>query len=158
MSVDWAQVFSGTNRPPSAVMMGWRLIAIDAEAGEIDVAFEGKPEFRNPAGYVQGGMIAAMMDDAMGPLLVAHTGGKKYPSTIDLHTHYLRPVPVGPVTVKARVVRLGRQIAFLEAELFERSGKLAARSRASAALIEGIFGKGDRAPAGNNADQEATNG
>lgn len=134
----------GVPMPPSAVMMGWRLVSLDAEAGEMEVAFEGKPEFRNPAGYVQGGIIAAMMDDAMGPLLVAHTGGRKYPSTIDLHTHYLRPVPVGPVSVRARVVRLGRQIAFLEAELFERSGKLAARSRASAALIEGIFGKADK--------------
>jgi uncharacterized protein (TIGR00369 family) len=145
---------NGVPMPPSAVMMGWRLISLDAAAGEMEVGFEGKPEFRNPAGYVQGGIIAAMMDDAMGPLLVAHTGGRKYPSTIDLHTHYLRPVPVGPVTVKARVVRLGRQIAFLEAELFERSGKLAARGRASAALIEGIFGKGDRAPADDTAEEK----
>lgn len=153
-----APQIGGVPMPPSAVMMGWRLISIDAEAGEMEVGFEGKPEFRNPAGYVQGGIIAAMMDDAMGPLLVAHTGGRKYPSTIDLHTHYLRPVPVGPVTVKARVVRLGRQIAFLEAELFERSGKLAARGRASAALIEGIFGKGDRVPAGDETAEEKTDG
>jgi uncharacterized protein (TIGR00369 family) len=148
----------GVPMPPSAVMMGWRLIALDAAAGEMEVGFEGKPEFRNPAGYVQGGIISAMMDDAMGPLLVAHTQGRKYPSTIDLHTHFLRPVPVGPVTVKARVVRLGRQIAFLEAELYERSGKLAARSRASAALIEGIFGKGDRARAQHAADKESPHG
>jgi len=148
----------GVPMPPSSILMGWRLISIDAQAGEMEVGFEGKPEFRNPAGYIQGGIIAAMMDDAMGPLLVAHTGGRHYPSTIDLHTHFLRPVPVGSVTVKARVVRLGRQIAFLEAELFERSGKLAARSRASAALIEGIFGKGDRAPADNTTHQETTNG
>ncbi len=130
--------------PPSAVMMGWRLISLDAEGGEMEVAFDGKPEFRNPAGYVQGGMLSAMMDDAMGPLLVVHTGGRFYPSTIDLNTQFLRPVPVGPVSVKARVIRLGRQIAFLEAELFERNGKLAARSRASAALVEGIFGKADK--------------
>ena len=134
----------GMPMPPSAVLMGWRLVSLDAEAGEMEVAFEGKPEFRNPAGYVQGGIIAAMMDDTMGPLLVAHTGGRKYPSTIDLHTHYLRPVPVGPVSVKARVVRLGRQIAFLEAELFERRGRLAARGQASAMLVEGLFGRADR--------------
>ncbi len=139
-----APTIGGMPMPPSAVLMGWRLVWLDAEAGEMEVAFEGKPEFRNPAGYVQGGIIAAMMDDTMGPLLVAHTGGRKYPSTIDLHTHYLRPVPVGPVSVKARVVRLGRQIVFLEAELFERSGKLAARAQASAALMEGLFGRADR--------------
>jgi uncharacterized protein (TIGR00369 family) len=137
-------MIGGVPMPPSARMMGWRLIHLDADAGEMEVAFEGKPEFRNPAGYVQGGIIAAMMDDTMGPLVVAHTGGRKYPSTIDLHTHYLRPVPVGPVSVKAKVVRLGRQIVFLEAELFEGRGRLAARGRASAMLVEGIFGKAER--------------
>ena len=139
-----APTLAGMPMPPSAILMGWRLVSLDAEAGEMEVAFEGKPEFRNPAGYVQGGIIAAMMDDTMGPLLVAHTGGRKYPSTIDLHTHYLRPVPVGPVSVKARVVRLGRQIAFLEAELFEHRGRLAARGQASAMLVEGLFGKADK--------------
>lgn len=139
-----APSIGGVPLPPSAAMLGWRLVAMDAEAGTAEIGFEGKPEFRNPAGYLQGGIMAAMMDDAMGPLLVVHTGGKFYPSTIDLHTHYLRPVPIGPVSVKARVVKLGRTVAFLEAELFGPDGELAARSTASAALVQGIFGKADR--------------
>lgn len=124
---------------PSAGLMGWRLIEVDAAAGSMEVGFDGKPEFRNPAGFIQGGILAAMMDDAMGPCLVVHVGGRAFPSTIDLHTHYLRPVPVGPVSVKARVTKVGKSIAFLEAELFDGAGKLSARATASAALIAGVF-------------------
>lgn len=124
---------------PSAALMGWRLIAVDAPAGTMEVGFDGKAEFRNPAGFIQGGILAAMMDDAMGPCLVVHLNGRKFPSTIDLHTHYLRPVPVGEVTVRARVTKAGKSVAFLEAELFDSAGKLAARSTASAALIAGVF-------------------
>jgi uncharacterized protein (TIGR00369 family) len=120
-------------------MMGWRLIDMDAEAGTMEVGFDGKPEFRNPAGFIQGGILAAMMDDVMGPCFVVHVQGRAFPSTIDLHTHYLRPVSVGPVSVKARVVKTGRSIAFLEAELFDAGGKLSARATASAALVGGVF-------------------
>ena len=124
---------------PSAALMGWRLIAVDAEAGTMEVGFDGKAEFRNPAGHIQGGILAAMMDDAMGPCLVVHLNGRAFPSTIDLHTHYLRPVRVGPVSVKARVTKTGKSVAFLEAELFDGAGKLSAKSTASAALIAGVF-------------------
>jgi acyl-coenzyme A thioesterase PaaI-like protein len=43
------------------------------------------------------------------------------------------------VSVKARVTKVGRSITFLEAELFDRRGKLSARATASAALVSGVF-------------------
>ena len=48
-------------------------------------------------------------------------------------------MPVGPVSVKARVTKVGRTITFLEAELFDGAGKLSARATASAALVSGVF-------------------
>ena len=36
---------------------------INAEAGTIEVELQGKPEFTNPAGNIQGGFLAAMLDD-----------------------------------------------------------------------------------------------
>jgi uncharacterized protein (TIGR00369 family) len=127
----------GVPAPPSAVLLGWSLRAMDAEAGTIEVGFDGKPEFANPAGFVQGGILAAMIDDAMGPIVAAHT--RKFPSTIDLHTHYLRPVRPGAVTVKARISQAGRSVIFLTAELFDSRGKLSATGSASAQLTDGVF-------------------
>ncbi len=127
-------LFDALPMPPVANMLGWRFIASDAEAGTIDVGFDAKPEFANPAGNIQGGMLAAMMDDTMGPAVLIKSGGKLMCSTIELNIQYLRPVGVGPVTTRAKVVKLGRSIGFIECELFDQEGRLCAKATTSAAL------------------------
>ena len=37
----------------------------------IETAFHARPEFTNAAGDVQGGLLAAMLDDTLGPALIA---------------------------------------------------------------------------------------
>ncbi len=48
-------IFDNFPPPPSAKLLGWRLISLDTAAGEIELGFDGKPEFLNPMGIVQGG-------------------------------------------------------------------------------------------------------
>ena len=50
--------------PPSAVLLGWELVSIDPDAGTIEVAFAATAQFLNPAGVIQGGFVAAMLDRA----------------------------------------------------------------------------------------------
>ena len=57
--------------PPAAILLGWELVAVDPEAGTIEVAFTASEQFLNPAGVIQGGFLAAMLDDTLGPALVA---------------------------------------------------------------------------------------
>jgi hypothetical protein len=57
--------------PPAATLLGWELVAVDPEAGTIEVAFSASEQFLNPAGVIQGGFLAAMLDDTLGPALVA---------------------------------------------------------------------------------------
>jgi hypothetical protein len=61
--------------PPAATLLGWELVAIDPEAGTIEVAFTASEQFLNPVGAIQGGFLAAMLDDTLGPALVATLGG-----------------------------------------------------------------------------------
>ena len=129
-------IFDEYPAPPSAKVLGWRLIALDIEAGEIELGFDGKPEFLNPMGIVQGGFLSAMLDDTMGPLILAMTQGRQFGTTIDLHVHFLKPVQPGPITTKARVTQLGRKVAFAEGQLFDRDGHLAARATCSALLLD----------------------
>ena len=118
--------------PPVAILLGWELIAEDSAAGTIEVAFHPDARMLNPRGTVQGGMVAAMLDDTMGPALVSMTGGAIMPSSVDLNVSFLRPVHPGRVVGRGRVVRLGKAIAFLEAELFDEAGTLLARATSSA--------------------------
>jgi uncharacterized protein (TIGR00369 family) len=98
------------------------------------VRFEGRPEFCNPAGVIQGGYLVAMMDDTIGMLAGMKAGKTKLPSTVDLHTHFLRPVRKGEIEVVARLRNVGRAMLFAEAELYDSRGKEAARSSASLTL------------------------
>jgi hypothetical protein len=63
----WDMIEGRAPMPPVARLLGWTLLSIDPERGEIRVSFEAKPDFLNPAGTVQGGILSAMLDDTMGP-------------------------------------------------------------------------------------------
>ena len=127
-------IFDDLPLPPAARLLGWKLLALDPQAGTIEVEFSAKAEFTNPSSFIQGGFLAAMLDDTLGPAAFAMTGGKWMTTTIDLHIHYVRPVSRGRVTARAKVINLGATIAFIEGELFDGNGKLCATAAASALL------------------------
>lgn len=129
-------IFDDLPIPPAARLLGWKLIALDLQAGTIEVEFDARVDFTNPSGFVQGGFLAAMLDDTLGPAAFALTGGKRMTTTIDLHVHYVRPVLPGRVTTRANVVNLGATVAFLEGKLFGPDGKLSAFAAASAVLTD----------------------
>jgi uncharacterized protein (TIGR00369 family) len=120
---------------PSATLLGWRLIAHDATKGWVRIGFEGKPEFLNPAGFVQGGFLTAMLDDTMGPAAWIMTRGELYTATIDLTVSFLAPAKLGPLFGEGQVVQLGKTIAFLEGRLMDADDRLLARATASARLV-----------------------
>ena len=127
-------IFDGLTLPPISRLLGWKLLVMDKEAGRIDVEFTALADFTNPSGFIQGGIVAAMLDDTLGPLVFAATGGTKMTTTIDLHLHYLRPVRPGRVTTQGKIAKRGPRIAFLAGELFDSEGRLAATATASALL------------------------
>lgn len=129
-------IFDDYPMPPAARLLGWKLISLDPQNGSIEVQFDAKPEFAGPSGFIQGGFLAAMLDDTLGPAAFAMSHGAHMCTTIDLHIHYLRPVSPGLVTTCARVIKLGATIAFLEGELSNAEGKLSARATASAMLAD----------------------
>jgi uncharacterized protein (TIGR00369 family) len=128
-------VFGRLPAPPAAETLGWELVAEDPAAGTIEIAFHPGHAFLNPHGTVQGGFVAAMLDDTMGPALVSMTDGASIPSSIDMNVSFIRPVHPGRVIGKGRVVRLGRTLAFLEAELFDEAGELLARATSTARVV-----------------------
>jgi acyl-coenzyme A thioesterase PaaI-like protein len=46
-------------------LLGWRLIDARPDEGWIRVGFSGKQEFCNAGGFVQGGILSAMLDGTM---------------------------------------------------------------------------------------------
>jgi len=120
--------------PPAAVLLGWELVSVDPEAGTIEVAFTASEQFRNPVGVIQGGFLAAMLDDTLGPALVATLGPGQFAPTTDLHVQFLRPARPGRLTGRGRIVRRGKDVAFLAGELYDEAGQMVATATATAQI------------------------
>jgi uncharacterized protein (TIGR00369 family) len=117
--------------PPCATLLSLDVLEADQETGRVTIAFTAKPEFCNASGNVQGGLLAAMLDDCMGPAILIATEAKSFPSTIDLNVQFLAPAKPGQLIGRGRVVKIGKTIGFVEAELEDASGSLIARATAS---------------------------
>ena len=128
-------IIEGRADPPSAgVLLGFELLGVDTEAGTIEVGFTATEQFLNPAGTVQGGILAAMLDDTLGPALVASLGDGEWAPTTDLHVQFLAPARPGRLIGHGRVVRRGGQVAFLAGELATEDGTVVATAMATASI------------------------
>lgn len=130
----WDVLEGRSDPPPAAVLLGWKLVAVDPDAGTIEVSFTATDHFLNPAGDVQGGFLAAMLDDTLGPALVATLGVGEWAPTIDLQVQFLRPAKPGQLCGHGRVVRRGRDIAFLAGELRDERNEVLATATATAMI------------------------
>lgn len=119
----------GKARPPCAELMDWRMESWDPETMTIVISYAAHESFTNPMGAIQGGILAAMMDDTMGPAVVIACGRTKFPLTTDLHATYYRGVGAGGrLTVTGRVDHLGATIAYMSAEIRDEAGALIAKA------------------------------
>lgn len=91
--------------PPIFVEMGGEFVDLDMDQKSLTVRFPVQERFQNPMGYMQGGMIAAAVDNVIGPLsfMVAPPNVTK-----TMEMTYLRPI--SPTLDEITVV------AWLEAE------------------------------------------
>jgi uncharacterized protein (TIGR00369 family) len=120
--------------PPAPALLGWEPLSVDPEAGTIEVSFTATEQFLNSVGVVQGGLLAAMLDATLGPALLATLGPGQFAPTTDLHVQFLRPARPGRITGRGRVVRRGKDIAFMAGELLDDSGQMLAVATSTAQI------------------------
>jgi uncharacterized protein (TIGR00369 family) len=109
---------------PIARLLGARPIACDAVAGRLTVEFSPRPEFCNLLGWIQGGILTAMLDLAMSFAVLATLDRQHVVPSLEIKTSYLSPVKLGPVIGEGWLVRKGRSIAFMEGRLVDTDDKL----------------------------------
>lgn len=114
--------------PPVAVatLLGMRPVTV--EYGTVSFACEADARFANPMGTVHGGIIATLLDSALG--CAVHSvlpAGSRY-TTLSLELKYLRPVALdaGELLATATVVHAGRRQSTAEARLTDLDGRLLA--------------------------------
>ena len=128
-------VFDGFVKPPCAETLGWELLEADEDTGAVRVRMQGRREWCNPGGNIQGGFVAAMLDDTLGPTVLVKTGGEHYCATVNLNVSFLAPARLGEFTGHGRIVRLGKSVAFLAGELVDCDGNTVATATATARVV-----------------------
>lgn len=126
-----SQIGKDSSHSPSPVgqWLNGTLLAI--EAGEMQVRYTVRKEMTNPAGTLHGGIIAAMIDDIMGATMFS-TGEQSFYNTIELAVDFFASSREGEeVTLSAKVVRQGKQLAHIQAELHNAEGRLLARGKSN---------------------------
>ena len=109
---------------PFARLLG---IEVDSvEPGHAVLSMQLRHEHMRNNAIAHGGVIATLIDSAMAIAIMALLEENEHTVTVDLTIHYLRPVPEGSAKASARVVRAGRRVVTVSAELFDAEGKLAA--------------------------------
>ena len=109
---------------PFARLLG---IEVDSvEPGHAVLSMKLRDDLMRNNGIAHGGAIATLIDSAMAIAIMALLEENERTVTVDLTIHYLRPVSEGTARASARVVRAGRRVITVSAELFGDDGKLAA--------------------------------
>jgi uncharacterized protein (TIGR00369 family) len=129
----WKMVGGQLPPPACAKTLGIAFLQIDGERGVVEVSFEAKPDFLNPAGNVQGGFLAAMLDDTMGPALTSTLDAGEFAPTLSLNVQFHRPAKVGTLKGIGRVVTRGREICQLSGEL-SQNDRIVATATATAII------------------------
>ncbi len=86
-----------------------------------------RPGYANSIGLLQGGMIAAVADEAVAYALWSLVPEGELISTVEYKINFLAPVRSGPVTATAWIPRRGRTISLGEVEVADQDGKLVAK-------------------------------
>src|SRR3954454_21066135 len=105
-----------------------------AEDGTARLELEATEEHLNVAGTVHGGVLATLVDTAMGQAVRSRTGEDDVPATSQLTVTYLRPGRPGPLTVTAQVRTRGEHLTVCEADV-EQDGKEVVPALATFALL-----------------------
>jgi uncharacterized protein (TIGR00369 family) len=105
-----------------------------AADGTAHAGFDATDEHLNQAGTVHGGVLATLVDTAMGTAVRSAIDDGDVPATSQLTVTYLRPGKPGRLEVTARVRTRGEHLTVCEADV-EQDGRSLVHAVATFALL-----------------------
>jgi uncharacterized protein (TIGR00369 family) len=106
-----------------------KLLGIEIESvapGTATLSVAVREELMRNDRIVHGGVMASLIDSAFAFAIIPMLSDGERTVTVDMTIHYLRPLSSGVAKATARIVRAGRRVITLSAELFDENEKLAA--------------------------------
>lgn len=106
---------------PFSKLIGMELVDLQPDVAVISI--EMRDDLRQPSGVLHGGVTATLIDTAMAFAVRTRLGLTEATATIDLTVHYLRPHVTGTFTCTAKIVRAGKRIFTVSADVVNDDGK-----------------------------------
>jgi uncharacterized protein (TIGR00369 family) len=106
----------------------------DAEDGHARLEFQAKHHHLNPAGTVHGGVLATLVDTAMGLAARTCTDDGEVPATSQLTIAYLSAGGEGLMTVTAQVRKQGEHLLLCDADV-DQDGQTIVHAIATFAVL-----------------------
>lgn len=105
-----------------------KLLGIQLESvtpGLVTLGMDVRADLKRNNGIAHGGAIASLIDSATAFAIISQDPGQSA-VTIDLTVSFLKPLVDGRATATARVIRSGRRVAVVSAEVFDKGHNLVA--------------------------------
>jgi len=109
---------------PFSKLIGMQLEDLQPDLAVISIDM--RDDLRQPSGVLHGGVTATLIDTAMAFAVRTRLGLTEATATIDLTVHYVRPHMTGKFICTAKVVRAGKRIFTVSADVHGSEGKLIA--------------------------------
>jgi uncharacterized protein (TIGR00369 family) len=134
LSVPAANEILAQSFAPWVLATGIRAEAVGTETAALRIPFS--DQLCRVGGILCGQALLTGADTAMVIALAAASGGFRPCTTVDLTINYMRPITKADAVLEARVMRLGKTLAFCTCEIREAGGaKPAAFSTGTYAIL-----------------------
>lgn len=117
------RIKNAVHKVPYAQLLGIEVDEVDQ--GSATLGLNVRHELMQINGVVHGGAIASLIDTATAFAIIPFLEPKERVTTVDLTLSYLRPLTSGRITATAKVVRAGRRLFVVSAEVHDPDGNLA---------------------------------
>jgi uncharacterized protein (TIGR00369 family) len=121
---------------PYIKLLGMELI--DLRAGEAVLRLKMRDELRQPHGLLHGGATASLIDTATAFAVITVLAPDEKASTVDLTVHYLRPVVDETIVCAAKVIKAGRRLLTLSADVMNDKEKLVATAISTYSKVDRV--------------------
>jgi len=121
--------------PPIAVLMNMWITEVSE--GRVVFAAEPSEYHYNPLGTVHGGVMATLLDSALGCAVQSMLPAGTSYTTLELKVNYLRPITAktGTVYAEGKIIHVGGRIATAEGRLTDARGKLYAHGTTTCIIL-----------------------
>ena len=129
------RAYKALSKVPYVTLLGIELE--DIGMGTATLMLPVRKELMQNHGVVHGGAVASLIDSAMAFAIIPLLSADEKVTTVDLTISYLRPVTEGQMTASAKVIRAGRRLISVSAEVFNSDQSLTATALSTYIRLSG---------------------